>query len=266
MNNSVTILVNSCDSYEDCWYPFFKLLKKYWPERKFPIVLNTETKTFNYEDMKIKTINVLEKHKNKNISWSKRLKDVLKRIDSKYILFMLDDFFITDFVNNEKINQIINWMNKDKNIGVFSLYPIEKNEYQDIQDNKYEDFVLRNKKGPYRFNCQIAIWDRKFLISCLRDFESPWDWELIGNRRSRRTNRKFYTLSTDAKLIFQYDFRNIGVIRRKWLLPKTAELFEKENIDVDFSIRNSVKEKKVKEENKLMKKIKYYLIRIRSWV
>ena len=26
MEKSVTILVNSCDSYEDTWYPMFKLL------------------------------------------------------------------------------------------------------------------------------------------------------------------------------------------------------------------------------------------------
>lgn len=28
MKEDITILVNSCDTYEDTWFPFFKLLKK----------------------------------------------------------------------------------------------------------------------------------------------------------------------------------------------------------------------------------------------
>jgi len=266
MSNLATILVNSCDTYEDCWMPFFKLLKKYWPERKYPIVLNTESKKFNYEDMKIKSYNILEKNVNKNISWSKRLKEVLRRIDSKYIIFMLDDFFITDYVDNNEIEKIIDWMEKDNSIGVFSLYPVEKNKYEDFKDEKYKNFVLRNRKGPYRYNCQIAVWNRKFLISCLRNHESPWEWELIGNVRSKRSFKKFYSLDEHADLIFKYDFRNIGVIRGKWLLPKTEKLFKKEKIIINYSIINNKKEKLKKEENNLVKRIKYYLTKIRSWV
>ena len=35
----VTILVNSCDLYEDTWYPFFKLLQLQWPECPYKVVL-----------------------------------------------------------------------------------------------------------------------------------------------------------------------------------------------------------------------------------
>jgi hypothetical protein len=68
-NNFCTIIVNSCDAYDDTWYPFFKLLKKYWPNCKFPIVLNTETKKFEYEGLDIKVINLpkkYQKRKDKN--------------------------------------------------------------------------------------------------------------------------------------------------------------------------------------------------------
>lgn len=27
-----SILVNTCDKFEDCWNPFFKLLSIYWPD------------------------------------------------------------------------------------------------------------------------------------------------------------------------------------------------------------------------------------------
>ena len=38
MKSNITVLVNSCDSYSDAWYPFFTLWKKYWPDSKFPVI------------------------------------------------------------------------------------------------------------------------------------------------------------------------------------------------------------------------------------
>lgn len=265
MEKSVTILVNSCDSYEDTWYPMFKLLKKYWPNRTYPIVLNTETKKYDYEDMNIKTINLDKKFQNMNVSWSKRLKECLKKIDSKYILFLLDDFFVTDYVNNEFLEKVLNWIENDSNIAVFSFCVVEKNNYVDTLSSKYPMFNLRNKKGPYRFNCQAALWRKDILIKTLRNHESAWDWELIGNRRSRRIKKDFYTIASSDNMIFKYDYHEIGIVRGKWSLPKTKDFFEKEGITIDYSIRNN-KEKNIKKTNSFFEKIKLYLKKIRSLV
>lgn len=40
------LLVNTCDKFEDCWIPFFSLLKKYWPDCSGKIYLNTEYKSY----------------------------------------------------------------------------------------------------------------------------------------------------------------------------------------------------------------------------
>ncbi len=265
MDKLVTVLVNSCDSYEDTWYPMFKLLKKYWPNRKYPIVLNTETKKYDYEDMNIKTINLDEKLLNKKISWSRRLKECLKKIDSKYILFLMDDFFITKNVDEKRLNEIINWMEQNNHIAVFSFYRVEDDKHIDEESDKYKDFNLRNKKGDYRFNCQAALWRKDVLKKTLRNHESAWDWELIGNRRSRRLKYDFYTLKNNDNLIFNYDCENIGIVRGKWRMPNTKDFFEKEKIKVDFSIRNSV-ERKNEDKNTKWEKIKLYLKKIRSLV
>ena len=247
MNNDIcTILVNSCDSYEDTWYPFFTLLKKYWPDCKYPIVLNTESKQYKFPGLNIKSINLDKKYQSKNIAWGKRLKKVLKNINSKYILFMLDDFFITDYVDSKKIDEVIRWMEKDSNIAVFSLYRVVDKEHKDIKSDKYKGFYLRNKKGDYRYNCQAAIWNREELIKALRNFESPWDWELIGNIRSHRSNKEFYTLMNPSDYVFKYDYEKLGIVRGYWMLPYTKELLDKEHIKIDYSIRNNI----IKEEPK----------------
>jgi len=44
--HNLTVLVNSTDTFSDCWPPFFQLFKRYWPECPCPIILNTETKDY----------------------------------------------------------------------------------------------------------------------------------------------------------------------------------------------------------------------------
>lgn len=88
--NNCTLLVSSCDKYKDAWKPYFILLKKYWPEVvNYEIVLSTETERM-VDDI---GLNIKYFHYNQSSSWSKRLKECLKNIDTKYILFNLEDFF-----------------------------------------------------------------------------------------------------------------------------------------------------------------------------
>ena len=49
--SQLTVFVSSRDDYEDCWVPFFTLLKKYWPDCRLPIVLNTQQKHFAFDDI-----------------------------------------------------------------------------------------------------------------------------------------------------------------------------------------------------------------------
>lgn len=264
MENLCTILVNTCDKYEDCWNPFFTLLKKYWKNIKYPIVLNTESKSFNFPGLDIKSFGMYKD--NKKVAWGERMIKTLKKIDSKYIIFMLDDFFITDYVDEDKLNEVIKWMKEDSNIAVFSFNVVEDNKL-DIPSNKYYGYALRDKKGPYRFNCQAAIWRRDVLIKIFRKHESPWEWELIGNSRSVRFKEEFYTLVDVKNMIFKYDYKNIGIVRGRWKLPDVKIFFEKEGINIDYDIRNKniidIKPS-MRIIDRIIRKIKYYITRVRS--
>ena len=71
MENKYAILVNTCDKFEDCWEPFFKLFALYWPDYKGPIYLNTEYKTFTYGNLNIISLKICEKKKDHSeITWS----------------------------------------------------------------------------------------------------------------------------------------------------------------------------------------------------
>ena len=48
-----SVLVNTCDKFEDCWNPFFKLFCMYWQDYKGKIYLNTEYKDYSFPGLDI---------------------------------------------------------------------------------------------------------------------------------------------------------------------------------------------------------------------
>ncbi len=235
MHNNCTIVVSSCDSYEDTWYPFFKIMDNQWKDRSYPIVLNTESKSFDYGDMNIKTFNFYKP--GKKVPWGKRLIRTLKAIDTEYILFMLDDFFLLEPVDQKRIEQCIEWMDQDKEIAVFSFW---RTHQPNIKDGKYPHFEKRPQNGEYRLNCQAAVWRREKLISYIRPHEDPWQWEILGSQRSSRYPEKFYSAIENEPLIMVYDwFSGGGVHRGKWT-KGVVDLFKKYNIECNFSKRGFV--------------------------
>jgi len=54
--DNFSIFLNSTDSFEDCWLPFFTLIKKFWPNLEYKIYLNTETKEYYSKGLNISPI------------------------------------------------------------------------------------------------------------------------------------------------------------------------------------------------------------------
>ena len=117
----VTILVNSCDLYEDTWYPFFKLLQIQWPDCPYRIVLNTETKKYDCPFLNVETIN-----SGNGLSWTARLKYVLNQIDSEFVLFFLEDFFLLEPVRTEAFDKAWSIIKENQDVGLIHFTPIEK--------------------------------------------------------------------------------------------------------------------------------------------
>lgn len=227
------VLVSSCDSYSDLWEPFFKILSAEWEEvNNYKIVLNTESKEFAYENLKIICYRMFE---GKRTAWGKRLIETLKRMDCKYVIFLLDDFFITEKVDQKQIDKCIEYLEEDDNIAYFSFVPVD--DVNDIPSDKYPGFELRSPHGNWRLNTQAAVWRRDKLIEYVRPHESAWDWEIFGSERSQRYTEEFYVQQKECKRVFQYDNKWGGAIHRGKWTPSGVELCRKYNININFEER-----------------------------
>lgn len=231
-----TILVNSCDSYEDLWEPFFSLFYKYWPDCPYQIILNTESKSYNFKPLDIKSFKLF--NSDEKISYGRRIRENIKRIETPLIIILLDDFFLRNAVNQNKIYEIVNWLKNNPDIACFNFDHVP-DEYN-IKDNRFPGFERRSQYGEYRFNMQASIWRKDELYNAWKNFESPWQWELYGNMRSWRSKMNIYSLEKNVKSPIDYGKRpglTWGVVRGKWVKSDVERLFIDYNINIDLSVR-----------------------------
>lgn len=236
LKDDLTILLCTCDKYEDIWPLFFHFFEKYWPDCPCEIVLNTESKSFSHEKYNIKSYNLYSS--DSIVSYGKRMIDHLDKIKTKYVLILLDDFFIRKPVDAKKLLTILNWLEDDETIACFNFDSLRNKA---VDDGKYPGFLLMPEFGEYKYNLQSAIWNKDTFRKAWRENESPWDWELYGNCRSFNCDNKFYTLDAfdNSPIYYAQDKDCRAIIQGKWVLADIEPLFEKEKLDMDFSIRGT---------------------------
>ena len=155
------MIVLSCDKYEPCWKPFFTLLEKYYPHHP-EVYLITETKGCPY----CKTINV-----NSNV-WTERFREGLKQIEDGEVLVMLDDFFIRQPVDEERIKQVERLLKELDDVACFNF---EINYRKSLDYSS--DWSIQLNNQVYLNSCQPSIWNRKILIDRLQQNQNAQDWE-----------------------------------------------------------------------------------------
>lgn len=233
MSAACTLLVNSYDGGEDLWEGFFTALTDRWPELDLPIVLNTESKSYTFPGLEIQTFGLYSP--GEKIPWGKRMIDTLKRIDSEFVLFFLEDFWLDAPVDDAYFRECLQKMQENPDVAVLSF---QRTHGPNIRDGRFERFEKRPQKAEYRFNCQAALWRRERLIKFMRPFESPWDWEIFGSVRSARYHDGFYTLIEGMEQVFSYDLKHGGAIHRgKWNKEVVDPFIERYNLHIDFSKR-----------------------------
>lgn len=225
------VMMLTCDNYSDIWPAYFGQLKKYWPEYKGPIFVNTETKAV--EGIICENELIYSKQKFKwDTPWAYRLYQCLKQIDTEYVLFLMDDFILTDYVDAEEVERCISYMERDKSIACFNYLPTPG----EAVERGYDRYELKAIKAPFRINLQAALWRKSFLMKFIRKHEGPWQFETWGSRRARRYRDKIYHLTSDAKKVFIYP--DGGVIAdERWFGEIAIEVLKKEGYDIDFSKR-----------------------------
>jgi len=208
ISKEITPITVTCDSYLDLLPNFFTLYERYsnLPE---PLVIG-ETKSL--EGYNIFTAG--------DKPWGERICDGLKKIETEYILFTLEDYYFQteiDYYIEESL-KILKLKNFDK-VALISNSHFwgYKLAYTDIT-NFYQMLPNCNNLATL----QLGIWKKESFEKVLDPTFSPWDFEIKG--RDVLVDDKCGVLDSHKELVFNFARKG------KNLSDGWQEFLQKENL------------------------------------
>lgn len=120
--------------------------------------------------------------------WSRYLYNYISQLKDKYIIFGLDDFFISNYVNYETYLLLKGMLGGD----TVAARLADITWYPPIQINCNDDGICSSKpNSDYLCTAQYTIWDRKKLLEILALDQSAWNFESIGSKYMKDHNYSF---------------------------------------------------------------------------
>lgn len=226
----LSILVLSCDKYSDLWDTFFKLRDIYWPDSGIQWYLVTETCNFTYNNVSV--INA-----GTDFNWTGRLKFALQKIDTPYVGWYLDDFYISDKVDNSLINELVNKM-ANENIDHINMSDVfntllKMPEHHDYYD-KYLFKIPSHKK--YGISTASALWRKDYLLKMLgKEDKNAWQFEIDLCKQAVSENGLPGLILCDERMPFKVTKKPV-IIQGKYY-PKAIKEFKQKGILIDYSSR-----------------------------
>ena len=145
------------DGYYAIWEDFLELFSKFWPDCPYPLFIVNDSKELDYE----KKYNVTVYHAGENAEYSQRVQTALEKIDAKYYLLLLEDFFIGEKLDKNALKDTISFI-KENNI---KYYRMQMNEF--TQSRCKGTIKKITPDMEYTISCQPSIWKREFLQECI---------------------------------------------------------------------------------------------------
>jgi hypothetical protein len=230
INNDLTIIIVSCDAYQDIDYQYLKFLHENWRDCPFEIVFAMETKQIERYD--IKTVVCGE-----NTTWTQRAIEAVKSAKTQYILLSIEDLFISKPVNNTDILSILDFVKKEKikyyRIPVFKV-PDKATIY--YPNSKHAQLIRRDRR--YNVSLGTSIWDRDELLTVLGDGTmSAWDLENYFLKKAEHEQPGYLDrYVTDDRLLLH----TVHMIKSGKWIPKSVKKLEKLGYKIDASSRGYI--------------------------
>ena len=173
MENKFSIIISTCDKFSDLWDAHILLLNQNWADRNVETFLVTDKPT----DRTFENVTVVAAGEGTEIT--ERLKTVMPLIKTEYVLFTLDDYFLTERISTQAINEDIQIMEKHQ-IDYLRLFVMTMKSLRNRKAEGLEPgiFLLDNHAGDYIVSLYAGIWRKDFMEKTLTKTLNAWQYEV----------------------------------------------------------------------------------------
>lgn len=209
--SDTAFVVVSCDKYSALWEPFFRCLSKYWSDCPFDKFLVS-----NHLDVSDQRVVVVKIGDDK--SYSDNLRTALEQINYEWIILWLDDVFIADMVETERLLHILEHV-KRRGAGYLKLAADMPMAY--VSDPGEEVGPL--PKGiKYRSAIGCTLYRKSTLLKLLTPNASAWD--LDRSAIADQLDEPFYALTPSSSKSPPIKYSHL-LIKGRWLIESLPFLW-----------------------------------------
>ena len=218
MENDFSIIISTCDKFSDLWDANILLLNQNWADRNVETFLVTDRPT----DRVFENVTVVAAGEETEIT--ERLRSVLPMIKTEYVLFTLDDYFLTERISTQAINEDIRIIEKYQ-IDYLRLFVMTMRSLKNRKAKELESgiFLLDNNAGDYIVSLYAGIWRKSFMERTLEKTLNAWQYEVALTNMARQLNarcadsRRGEFPILDGNPIYKGDRENMRV-KDEWML------------------------------------------------
>lgn len=215
-NSDVTLLIFSCDAYSDLWDGQVRQIEKHWPEHPEKAWIITDKPT----DKHYESVDVLSAPE--GLEWSERLAWVLKKVETTYVFFTLDDYFLIGNVPHERVNGYVALMAQE---GYDYIRLFRRRSQKTLEAHKtHPELRGIDPESNYAINLYAGLWRTDFMRAAAQGKKNAWQFEVSLRKAGMAYGAKCLVCMDGAIYPF------IDVVRKGKLLRKAAKYFQKNDL------------------------------------
>lgn len=213
------VIISTCDKFSDLWDAHMLLLNQNWQIRdKTWLVTDAPTqRTFD-------GVSVISAGEGTEIT--QRLKAVLEQAKTEYILFTLDDYFLTEPIQDTALQDALSVM-KIENLDYMRLFANHRFRLRKEGAVEFPDhpgYYLRDvSQGNYKISLYPGLWRTDFMRKTLDQPLNAWQYEVALTPMAHKMNAR-------CAISNHNEFPFLDVIRKGKVLRKADRYFRKNPI------------------------------------
>lgn len=213
------VIISSCGKYSDLWDAHIQLMHRNWPEHgKAYLVTDTPTDR-TFEDVEVICAG-------EGVEFTDRLKLVLDRVETEYVLFTLDDYFLTEKIDSQAIRQAMAVMSEQRldYLRLYQVWNAVLRREHAVEIPGYKGYYLRDtSEGNYKISLYPGIWRTDFMRQTLRQPMNAWEYEVSLTEIAEELHAR---CAVNNNRIFPF----MDVIRKGKVLREANRYFRKNPI------------------------------------
>lgn len=213
------VIISTCNSYCDLWDGHIMLMNRNWKAHGAAYLVTDVPTERTFDGVEVICAGA-------GTEITQRLKLALERVRTKYILFTMDDYYLTKPIDNQALQQSLAVMEAE-NLDYLRLFPRTKagiRREKAVELKHHKGYYLRNvSEGNYKISLYPGLWRTDFMRKTLQGKLNAWQYEVALTPMANQLHAR-------CAISNRGEFPFLDVVRKGKLLRRANRYFSRDPV------------------------------------